>query len=124
MSRKLLSGALVLLLSAIPLHAANSKHSQQANKIRAGVLSLGTGSDARVQVTLRNKVKVAGYISESGAESFTIVNPETGLSTNAAYTDVKKVSGHNLSTGAKIAIIAAIAGGVMLALAIYIMNPD
>lgn len=54
------------------------------------------------------------FISEAGADSFVIADSTTGAATAVAYTDVAQVKGHNLSKGAKIAIIGlAIAAGVL-----------
>jgi hypothetical protein len=82
--------------------------------VGASVLKLGTGEAARVKVVLRDKTKLEGYVTASDGECFTVTNPKTGVSTAAAYTQVKSVQGDNLSTGAKIAIGAGVAAAVIM----------
>jgi hypothetical protein len=83
-------------------------------KVKQGISNLGVGRDARVTVKLRDNTKLAGYISEVNAESFVVTDLKTGVATNVAYPDVTQVKGNNLSTGAKIAIGAAIVGAIIL----------
>ncbi|HXG65131.1 MAG TPA: hypothetical protein VNO70_08480 [Blastocatellia bacterium] len=82
---------------------------------------LGIGQDARIEIKLRDKTKLAGYISETGEEHFTITDDKTGVATVVAYHQVKQVKGNNLSTGAKIAIGAAI---VLFAIYLILFNQD
>jgi hypothetical protein len=113
---------LVVLLTniAYPLRAfagdKPEKDARFAQKIKSEIAKLGTGSDARVEVKLRDKTKLRGYISEVGHESFAIVDDQTGSATTVTYPQVKQVKGNNLSTGANIAITI----GIILALAIII----
>ncbi len=97
--------------------SARSKAEKQvrfAEKVKAGVEKLGVGEETYVRVKLRDKTKLAGYISEAREESFVVTNLKTSEATTVAYTDVKKVKGHNLSTGAKVAIGAGIVFAVVL----------
>ena len=75
-----------------------------AEKVKAGIGKLGTGTDARIEVKLRDKTKLKGYISEAGEDSFVVVDEKTGAASTVAYSQVKQVKGNNLSTAAKIAI--------------------
>src|SRR5262245_11692330 len=90
------------------------KQEKLARKVKEGISKLGVGKDARVAVKLRDKTILAGYISEANEDSFVVSNAETGNATTVAYTNVTQVKGHNLSTGAKIAIGIAIGVGVTL----------
>ena len=91
---------LAVILSAIVLSAgfASSKAGAQtaqdarAEKARAFVAKRGTGEDARVVVRFRNDSKLRGYISQTSADSFTVVNPQTNTSTVVSYAEVEKVS--------------------------------
>jgi hypothetical protein len=97
--------------------SARSKAEKQARfaeKVKAGVEKLGVGEETYVRVKLRDKTKLAGYISEAREESFVVTNLKTSEATTVAYADVKKVKGHNLSTGAKVAIGAGVALAVIL----------
>jgi hypothetical protein len=109
--------ALLLQAAAVPAFASAGaeKEARRAEKVRAQLAKLGTGKDARVQVELRDKTKLGGYVSELGAESFAITN-KAGVATTVAYPQVGKVKGNNLSTGAKIAIGAGVAAAIILLL--------
>jgi hypothetical protein len=61
-----------------------------------------------VKVKLRDQTKIEGYISDVGAETFTVTNRKTG-----GLPSGKSVQGNNLSRGAKIAIGVGIAAGVI-----------
>ena len=107
--------ALLLQAAAVPALAATSaeKEAKRAEKVRTQLAKLGTGKDARVQVELRDKTKLRGYISELGAESFVITN-KAGVATTVAYPQVGKVKGHNLTTGEKIIIGIGIGVAIVL----------
>ncbi|HEV2765285.1 MAG TPA: hypothetical protein VGV38_20040 [Pyrinomonadaceae bacterium] len=89
---------LAVILSAIILSAglvsadAQTLQDARTDKARAFVARRGTGSDASVVVRFRNDSKLRGYISETGADSFTVVNPKTNTSTVVNYAEVEKVS--------------------------------
>lgn len=107
--------ALLLQAAAIPAFAATSaeKEAKRAEKVRTQLAKIGTGTDARVRVQLRDKTKLEGYVSATGADAFTVTD-NAGKSTTVPYPQVKKAQGNNLSTGAKIAIGAGIGAGVTL----------
>ena len=107
--------ALLLQAFAAPALAKSAveKESQRAEKVRAQLARLGAGTDARVKLKLRDKTKLEGFVSEAGPESFVVVN-KAGVATTVAYPQVVKATGHNLSTGAKIAIGIGIGAGVTL----------
>jgi len=87
--------------SASPKNEPNPK---TVEKIHASILKLGTGPAARIEVKLRDKTKLKGYVDRVGDADFSIVDDKTGAATDVAYPQVKHVKGNNLSTGAKIAI--------------------
>lgn len=109
--------ALLLQAAAVPAFAATKteKEAQRAEKVRARIAKLGTGSGARVKLELRDGTKLEGYVSEAGAEGF-VVTDRAGRATTVAYPQVGKAKGNNLSTGAKIAIGAGVAAAVVLLL--------
>ena len=72
------------------------------------------GRDARVEVKLRDKTKLKGYISEAGEASFIVVDAKMGVATTVAYPQVKQVKGNNLSTGARIAIAVGLSIALLL----------
>ncbi|HST22514.1 MAG TPA: hypothetical protein VLR90_15420 [Blastocatellia bacterium] len=122
MVKKILSLTLVCLLAhlayaqSVSASTKAEKETQFAGKVRAGIAKLGTGPEARVEVKLSNKQKLAGYVSESNPESFTVVDAK-GQATLVAYTQVKQVQGNNLSLGMKIAITAGVIIGLLILIA-------
>ena len=102
----ILACLLVQMLSVQPATAKSKeeKQVQLTQKVKTEISKLGVGRDARVEVKLQDKTKLAGYISEAKDESFIITDPKTSGTTTVAYADVTQIKGHNLSTGAKIAI--------------------
>jgi len=85
------------------------------------VARLGTGNQALIAIKLKDKTKVAGYISEVSDDSFVVVHPKFGTVTSVKYADVAQAKGNNLGTGAKIAIGIGIgAAAVLILLLIYI----
>jgi len=122
----LLLVALVINLTGVRLAYAESKEEKQARfaeKIKASVLKLGTGDSTRVKVKLRDQAKLEGYISDAGAETFTVTNRKTGVATTVAYAQVKGVQGNNLSTGAKIAIGVGIAATIIFIILWFTTGP-
>lgn len=125
MYKRILSLALVTLLSSVagPLtvsaHPKTDKEASFAEKVKDGISKLGTGPSARVEVKLRDKSKLKGYVAEAGADGFSVVDLKTGTATMVTYQQVQKVKGNNLSTGAKIAIGLGAAVAVLVILLIF-----
>ena len=116
-----LAASLLSLFGSVPARAAvpKSKAEKEAAfvaKLKEGVAKLGTGTEARVEVKLKDKTKLKGYVSAVGDEGFSVVDAKTGTTTRVAYPQVQKVKGHNLSTGAKIAIGLGVAVAVLVIL--------
>jgi hypothetical protein len=107
--------ALLLQAAAVPAFAGTGaeKEACRAEKVRTQLAKLGTGPDARIRVELRDKTRLEGFVSETGAEGF-VVTDRAGNATTVAYPQVRKAQGNNLSTGAKIAIGIGIGAGVTL----------
>ncbi len=101
-----LSLALVLSLmyaaSAEPAFAqsAPGDDTRLAEEVKQSIPRLGLGREARVMVKLRDNGKLAGYVSRVGADSFTLINERTGAPATVPYTQVRRISGGNRSTGA------------------------
>ena len=117
-----LAGLLIQAFCVQPAAAASKseKDAKRAEKVRAGILKLGIGTDARVALKLRDDVKLAGYITETNADSFVVTDPKTRAATTVVYGDVAQVKGHNLGTGAKIAIGISIGVGLTI-LIVYLI---
>lgn len=112
-----LSGALIFMLCATPNTFAKSKEEKAAElaaRVKADIAKFGTGPDARIIVKLRDKTKVAGFVSQIGEDSFVITDLKNGATTTVPYPNVTQAKGKNLSTGAIIAISVGIAVGATL----------
>ncbi|MBC7901392.1 MAG: hypothetical protein H7070_15215 [Saprospiraceae bacterium] len=110
----MLAGLLLNMALATPAYAGpKEKDARFAEKVKQGIARLGTGESARVEVKLRDKTKLKGFVKEAGSDSFTVADAKTGVETRVAYSNTKQIKGHNLSTGAKIAIGLAILAGVL-----------
>ena len=92
------------------------KETRYAQKVKAAISEIGVGQMTRVSLRLRDKTKLAGYISEIGDTGFIVADLKCAETTTVAYPDVVQVKGNNLSTGAKIAIAAAIIAGIAITL--------
>ncbi len=114
-----LAASLLSVFGAAPARAATPKSKAEKEaafvlKLKESIAKLGTGTDARVEVKLKDKTKLKGHVSEVGDEGFTVVDSKTGTSTRVIYPQVQKVKGHNLSTGAKVAIGLGVAVAVLV----------
>jgi len=116
-----------LVLTALniqPVAAATmaEKEARFAGKVKLGIEKLGSGPETRVEVKLRDKTRLKGYISEIHDAGFVVTDLKTGASNSIAYAGVSKVKGNNMSTGAKIGIGIAIGVGVTLLVAWIIVT--
>jgi len=127
---------LSLLLSILILHVfsyaplASETPKEKAKKellvaqVRAGIAELGTGKSSRVRIVLNDKTKYDGYIFEIADDYFVVADGKTGATAPIAYSEVKGIKGHNLSTGTKIGIGVAIAAAVGITVAVLAGRSD
>jgi hypothetical protein len=103
--------------SATPAFAGTKaeKEMKFAARVREGITGLGTGPDARIKVKLRDKTKLAGYVSHVGDSDFKVVDA-AGRETTVQFPDVAQVQGNNLRTRWKVVIGAAIVAGIIITL--------
>jgi hypothetical protein len=110
MLKKMMTMLLICLVMNLATNVAfanNSKEEKVAKKIekiKTDIATLGTGTDAKIEVKLIDKTKLKGYITEVKSDSFIVMNEKTGATNEVPYPQVKQVKGNNLSTGVKIAI--------------------
>lgn len=83
---------------------ANPKEQKHTAKVKAAILKLGIGTDAKVKVTLKDKTKVEGYVVSSDEQEFVLMATKTQTAVPVPYSSVKQVKGNNLNTGVAIAI--------------------
>jgi len=126
MFRRLISLILIILMAA---GAGNAKafgnsplerEAQRDAKIKEAIRALGIGELARVKLKLKDGKRLEGYISGLDEESFVVTSPGTGATTTVAYPQVGQVRGHNLSTGAKIAIGVGILAAIAIAVVVIV----
>jgi len=67
-----------------------TKEAKQAEKIKKLVFksSIGPGND--IEVKLRDKTRIRGYVSEITNNYFVVTNPQTGATTKLEYSQVEK----------------------------------
>lgn len=100
--KKILSFTLaVLLLQTFFVHQifAETKEEKFAGKVKTEIAKLGTGTDAKIKVKLKDGKKIKGYVMETGENQFVVMNSKTGQAVPIAYPNVKQVKGNNLSNG-------------------------
>ena len=97
MLKQVLSLSLVAWLfgcvALVPAEAktdAAAREARFAEQVRENIQKLGTGSSARVEVRLKDKTKLKGYVAEASDEHFTVVDSE-GKATRIAYAEVESV---------------------------------
>lgn len=129
MLKKSLSFVLIILLlnvagiSSAYAGSKEEKEAQLAERVKENINRLGTGKDARIEVKLRDKTKLKGYVSQISENSFTVVDEKTGNVTEVPYPNAKQVKGNNLSTGVKIAIGVGVVFVALLVIGLIAFHP-
>ena len=119
-----ISGSMILTMATAPSVLAKSKAEKEAErteKVKAGIARLGVGQDTRVEVKLRDKRKLSGYVSAINDGSFAVTDMKTGATTEVAYPDVAQVKGHNLTRGEwiGIGILIGVVGLIVMGIIAY-----
>lgn len=83
------TGSILLAPSSI---FAGQTEVDLADKARMEIAKAGVGKDARVEVELKDKTKIKGYVAAVEAEAFTVFESNTSRTRSIAYSDVTKVS--------------------------------
>ncbi|MDQ1522683.1 MAG: hypothetical protein QOE47_607 [Pyrinomonadaceae bacterium] len=109
-------GLLLNLTFAAPVRASTrpEKEAKFVAELKTKLATFGSGPEAQVKVTLRDKTKLRGYVSEVSDAHFVVVDPKTSISTTVFYPQVKQVAGHNLSTGGRIAVGLALSAALLI----------
>ena len=125
MSKRILSLAMAaLMLSMVGIKPAyayskEEKEARFAERVKKDINKLGTGEATRIEVKLRDKRTLKGYVGEAVEDGFSVVDAKTGTATKVLYPQVQKVKGNNLSTGAKIAIGLGVVVAILTILLIF-----
>lgn len=115
----------VLVVNLFLCNVAFAKETnlERAEKTKAAIAELGTGTDAKVQVKLYDGTKIKGYVTEVNSTGFSVMNEKTKTINEVPYPAAKQVKGNNLSTGAKIAIGVGIGiAATILVLYLIVVN--
>lgn len=83
-------------------------------------VAVGLGVDKDAKLTLADGRKLQCRLQAVGKDDFTIKDTKTESVSQVAYRDVTQLERKGLSKGKKIAIIAGVAGGVLLAASIIV----
>ena len=117
--------ASLLLASLFALSASSSATTRAqsatevatAQKARTSATRLGVNPDRRVEVKLRDKTKLKGYISAVGQDSFTITDARSGASQTVAFADVSEIKKASSGWSTKTwAILGGVAAGAIVTL--------
>lgn len=102
-----------VLLSAFGIQRAGAQTSDQATeKIKSKVQKIGVGTNAKVEVKLRDNTQMKGYITESNQDSFTMFDKYSGSNKTISYADATSVKKGGSAFSAKsLIIIGAVAAG-------------
>ena len=92
---------------------AGTKEEKFTEKVKTEIAKLGTGTDAKISVKLKDGTKIKGYIMEANENQFVVMNSKTGQAVPVAYPQVGQARGNNLSEGT-ILIIGAVGSSVVL----------
>lgn len=95
---------------------ANSKQEKLAERVKAHVTRLGTGPGARIELRLRDRTKVKGYVTYADEEHFVVADYQTGITTRMTYAQVIQIKGENFNKDKQIAI--GIVVGLMILFAV------
>lgn len=103
--------SLTLMALAVPARASSTepdKNEKLTRRVKAAVVRLGSGPDARVKVKLKDGTMLEGYVDDAEDDHFVVVDERTNVPTTIPYPQVKQVKGNNLSEGVRIAIGVAV----------------
>ena len=90
------------------------KEAKFAGKVKANVEKLGTGTDSKIEVKLKDGTKIMGYVSEINEKEFVVMDSKTGQQIPVSYTNVKQVKGKNSSTKTLIGVGLGIGAAIII----------
>lgn len=83
--------SLVLAAGAWAVPGVSGQTVSDAAEIRSKVAEIGTGRDAKIEVTMRDKTKLKGYVDTVASDSFSVIEEKTGSSQTVDFANVAKV---------------------------------
>jgi len=118
----LLLAALLLTLPCVTSVGATKgeDEARSAAKVKDEIARLGTDAQARIELKLRDGVKLKGYVSELDETEFVVVDAKSGVATTVTYPQVQTIkTRHGLSRAEKIGIGVAAGMGALLLFGTY-----
>lgn len=120
---KTLISTLLLFCLGIGATAFGQTTDQREEKARQAAAKVGTGSNAKVDVKLRDGSKLKGYITSVNSDSISLVDDKGGATRDVRFADIQEIKKRGgLSTGAKIAISTAVAGTAAIVFGIFLVR--
>jgi hypothetical protein len=119
-NKKLASIALVGLISILACQVTAKANpdgeSKSVARVKSAISKLGSGPEARIEVKLRDKTRLKGYVSRADVDAFVVIEDRSGNASQITYREVKQVKGKNNLTGEEIALVAVGIGVLVFAL--------
>jgi hypothetical protein len=111
----MLSGILLVTAFGFQHVLGQSNDAQAIEKVRAKLQKIGVGSNARIEVKLRDNTQLKGYIKDADQDSFTVMDNKTGAIKTFSYADTSSVkkAGGGLSNKSWL-ILGAVAVGAIV----------
>lgn len=119
---RILSATMILLLLTTNCFLALASQPQTTNpeeqiaKWKEDLKKRGTGEKSRWEAELLDGRKVKGYASEIREDGITLVDCKTKETFAIAFSEIQSLKKSSLSTGAKIALFAALGAGAVMAI--------
>jgi hypothetical protein len=116
----------IIVTAALCVHSTQAQtepSSQSAEANRHAVARLGIGQQARTEIKLRDNRKVKGYVSDTGPDSFTVIDHKTGAPQTIAYADVATVKQPHGGLKLRTWIIIAGAAAAAVIVGVTVVKP-
>ena len=86
--------SLLNMVYVVPVAAGSdeSKEAKREAKMKEKLAKLGTGPKARIEVKLRNKNQIKGYVSDKADDHFVVTEEKTGNVTTVMYAEIDKIN--------------------------------
>ncbi|MCU1283789.1 MAG: hypothetical protein JWO13_139 [Acidobacteriales bacterium] len=110
----------VLCADALAIRANPVVQAPESIKFNRLLGKLGEGTDSLVAVRLKDKSALAGYLAEINKDSFLLVDTKTGAENRVAYSQINRLQGVNLQTGAQVSHGLGIRGKLVKALTLLV----
>jgi sporulation protein YlmC with PRC-barrel domain len=122
MLKKAVTAALAAFVINLGIFASSGttkeeKDAKNIEQAKAIVAKVGTGTDAKIEVKLKDGTVVKRYVSETNNDQFVVTNPTNDKKTTVPYPKVQKAKRphHKL-------VVAALVAGFVLAIVVTLKS--